>query len=113
MPWGTTLIQGKGHAGGGEDDADTCFLPVELIGEATPAQAPDEPMTRMEIDQAGGGPVAGGRRLRSRCLGPPDPESVGVIPIPANTKVWLAAGVTDMRREFATLAARPSSSTRP
>ncbi len=26
-----------------------------------------------------------------------------MIPIPANTKVWLAAGVTDMRRGFATL----------
>ncbi len=29
-----------------------------------------------------------------------------MIPIPANTKVWLAAGVTDMRRGFATLAAQ-------
>jgi transposase len=29
-----------------------------------------------------------------------------VIPIPANTKVWLAAGVTDMRRGFVTLAAQ-------
>jgi transposase len=29
-----------------------------------------------------------------------------VIPIPANTKVWLAAGVTDMRRGFDTLAAQ-------
>ncbi len=26
-----------------------------------------------------------------------------MIPLPANTKVWLAAGVTDMRRGFATL----------
>jgi transposase len=29
-----------------------------------------------------------------------------VIPIPVNTRVWLAAGVTDMRRGFATLAAQ-------
>jgi transposase len=29
-----------------------------------------------------------------------------VIPVPLNTKVWLAAGVTDMRRGFATLAAQ-------
>ena len=29
-----------------------------------------------------------------------------MIPVPANTKVWLAAGVTDMRRGFATLAAQ-------
>ena len=28
-----------------------------------------------------------------------------MIPVPANTKIWLAAGVTDMRRGFATLAA--------
>jgi transposase len=29
-----------------------------------------------------------------------------VIPVPANTRVWLAAGVTDMRRGFNTLAAQ-------
>ena len=27
-----------------------------------------------------------------------------MIPVPANTRVWLAAGVTDMRRGFTTLA---------
>lgn len=29
-----------------------------------------------------------------------------MIPAPSNTRVWLAAGVTDMRRGFNTLAAR-------
>ena len=29
-----------------------------------------------------------------------------MIPVPSNTKVWLAAWVTDMRRGFATLAAQ-------
>ena len=29
-----------------------------------------------------------------------------MIPVPMNTMVWLAAGVTDMRRGFATLAAQ-------
>lgn len=29
-----------------------------------------------------------------------------MIPVPLNTRVWLAAGVTDMRRGFATLAAQ-------
>jgi transposase len=29
-----------------------------------------------------------------------------MIPVPSNTKVWLAAGVTDMRRGFALLAAQ-------
>ncbi|MFP5510505.1 MAG: IS66 family insertion sequence element accessory protein TnpB, partial [Alphaproteobacteria bacterium] len=29
-----------------------------------------------------------------------------MIPVPSNTRVWLAAGVTDMRRGFNTLAAR-------
>ena len=29
-----------------------------------------------------------------------------MIPVPANTHVWLAAGVTDMRRGFTTLAAQ-------
>ena len=44
--------------------------------------------------------------LRSRCPCPPDPWLVRMIPVPSNTKVWLAAGVTDMRRGFATLAAQ-------
>lgn len=29
-----------------------------------------------------------------------------MIPVPSNTRVWLAAGVTDMRKGFATLAAQ-------
>jgi len=29
-----------------------------------------------------------------------------VIPVPSNTRVWLAAGVTDMRRGFNSLAAQ-------
>ena len=29
-----------------------------------------------------------------------------MIPVPADTRVWPAAGVTDMRRGFATLAAQ-------
>ena len=29
-----------------------------------------------------------------------------MIPVPANTKVWLACGVTDMRKGFVTLAAQ-------
>ena len=29
-----------------------------------------------------------------------------MIPVPAHTKVWLACGVTDMRKGFATLAAQ-------
>jgi len=29
-----------------------------------------------------------------------------MIPVPANTKVWLAAGITDMRRGFVSLAAQ-------
>ena len=29
-----------------------------------------------------------------------------MIPVPANTRIWLAAGVTDMRRGFNTLAAQ-------
>ena len=28
-----------------------------------------------------------------------------MIPVPATTRVWLAAGVTDMRKGFASLAA--------
>ncbi|MCA0424734.1 MAG: IS66 family insertion sequence element accessory protein TnpB, partial [Proteobacteria bacterium] len=29
-----------------------------------------------------------------------------MIPVPANTRVWLASGVTDMRKGFAALAAQ-------
>lgn len=29
-----------------------------------------------------------------------------MIPVPANTRVWLAAAVTDMRKGFAALAAQ-------
>ena len=29
-----------------------------------------------------------------------------MIPVPSNTRVWLAAGVTDMRKGFAALAAQ-------
>jgi transposase len=29
-----------------------------------------------------------------------------VIPVPANSRVWLAAGVKDMRKDFAALAAQ-------
>ena len=32
-----------------------------------------------------------------------------MIPVPANTRVWLAAGVTDMRKGFAALAAQAES----
>jgi transposase len=35
-----------------------------------------------------------------------------MIPVPANTKVWLAAGVTDMRKGFATLAAEAEQTLR-
>ena len=33
-----------------------------------------------------------------------------MIPVPSHTQVWLAAGVTDMRRGFATLAAQAEKS---
>ena len=32
-----------------------------------------------------------------------------MIPVPSNTQVWLAAGVTDMRKGFVTLAAQVES----
>ena len=34
-----------------------------------------------------------------------------MIPVPLNAQVWLAAGVTDMRKGFATLAARAEQTT--
>jgi hypothetical protein len=35
-----------------------------------------------------------------------------MIPVPLNARVWLAAGVTDMRKGFATLAAQAEQTTR-
>ena len=35
-----------------------------------------------------------------------------MIPVPMNTQVWLAAGVTDMRKGFASLAAQAEQTTR-
>ena len=35
-----------------------------------------------------------------------------MIPVPAGARVWLAAGVTDMRRGFATLAAQAEATLR-
>jgi transposase len=63
-----TWLRDPRYECGVEDDADTCFLPVELVGEATLAQAPDEPTTRMEIDLAGG--------VRLRVVGAYDPDAL-------------------------------------
>ena len=35
-----------------------------------------------------------------------------MIPVPLNARVWLAAGVTDMRKGFASLAAQAEQTTR-
>jgi hypothetical protein len=35
-----------------------------------------------------------------------------MIPVPMNTQVWLAAGVTDMRKGFAALAAQAEQATK-
>jgi transposase len=35
-----------------------------------------------------------------------------MIPVPLNARVWLAAGVTDMRKGFATLAAQAEQTMR-
>ena len=89
-----TLLRDGRFSPDGDTQKQACFLPVEIIADVRHEDAP---------------PVVAGGRIefdRSRCPCPPDPWLVGVIPVPSNTKVWLAAGVTDMRRGFATLAAQ-------
>lgn len=53
------------------------------------------------------------RPLRYRSFGTADPGSDGVIPFPANTRVWVAACFTDMHKVFAAVAmqaeARPGN----
>ena len=63
-----TWLRDPRYADACEDDTAPCFLPVELVGEATSAQAPDEPVTRMEIEVAGG--------LRLRVIGAYDPDAL-------------------------------------
>ena len=63
-----TWLRDPRYAEAGEDDANTCFLPVELVGEATPAQGACEPATRLEIELAGG--------VRLRVVGAFDPDAL-------------------------------------
>jgi len=63
-----TWLRDPRYAGSGEDDADTCFLPVELVREARPAQGSCEPATRIEIDLVGG--------VRLRVVGAYDPDAL-------------------------------------
>ena len=46
--------------------------------------------------------VSAGPWSRGTC--PTDPRPFGMIPVPANARVWLAAGVTDVRKGFAAQA---------
>jgi len=63
-----TWLRDPRHADAVGDNAETCFLPVALVGEAIAAQAPCEPATRLEIDLAGG--------LRLRLVGAYDPDAL-------------------------------------
>lgn len=70
------------------------FLPVEVVEERREARCDvGAPVVategRIELD------LTGGHR-----------RPVAVIPVPVGTRVWLAAGVTDMRRGFGSLAAQ-------
>jgi len=84
-----------------------CFLPVEIVDqpatkEQSTARAANTTFghSTIEIDIAGGHPlrIVGGydpeALARPRSFGPVDPRSFCMIPVPANTRVWLAAGVT-------------------
>ena len=66
-----TWLRDARYAGACEDDADTCFLPVELVSEATPAQGSCEPATQIEIDLAGG--------VRLRVVGAYDPDALASL----------------------------------
>ena len=63
-----TWLRDPRYAEAGEDNADTCFLPGELVDEATPAQGSCEPATRLEIDVADG--------IRLRVVGAYDPDAL-------------------------------------
>ena len=102
---------------GDVDDEGTGFLPVEIECAASLLGSPQSPHRSVCIGYTtfsaarGHHPVGWSLDTCGRFDGVisgigPDRRVDCLIPVPSNTRVWLAAGVTDMRRGFATLAAQ-------
>lgn len=93
---------------------DATFLPIEIADIAPAPTAPISPTPSTELITAQRVDItlSDGRRILVE--GPTALSAISalvrgtgaMIPAPRNTRVWLAAGVTDMRRGFNTLAAQ-------
>jgi transposase len=95
-----------------EPDCHGGFLPVEIEGAvAVPfvedASGVDSVVSaeRVDITLSDGRWIFGGRSHRIVWGFGSGRRADGVIPVPSNTRVWLAAGVTDMRKQFNGLSA--------
>ncbi len=90
-------------------ERSAAMLPVEIVPEATepsPAGATERHGSRSTF--------AGGARVCVRGAVSPETLAAGdraaaMIGLPAGTRVWLAAGATDMRKGFDSLAAQVQS----
>ena len=83
------------------------FLPVEVVPDAPPLGAAHRIIGRSDRDRVVERPP--GERVRIVRRGRAVPGGAGagrMIPVPSSTRVWLACGVTDMRKGFPGLAAQ-------
>ena len=62
------------------------------------------PFTKRRVPPLVAGPCLTTPKTPARQRHQPRARSGGLIPVTSNTRLWLAAGVTDMRRGFNTLA---------
>jgi transposase len=85
-------------------------LPVEIVAEPSKVRRPERVRRSgtIEITFAGGARVCVRRRGVGRDAAAGD-RVVAMIGLPAGTRVWLAAGATDMRKGFDSLAAQAQS----
>ena len=92
-------------AGDGEDAP--AFLPVELVPEpVSPPAAPAASDGRIEIALPSGHRVSASGSFDVDALCRVVRAARRMIPVPSSTGVWLASGVTDMRKGFPGLAAQ-------
>ena len=88
-----------------EADEGALFLPLEIDGGVAASVAPGTLLAHwVDITLPDGRRILG-RRDGIVCGFGFDRRIDGVTPVPAQTKIWLAAGVRDMRKQFNSLLA--------
>ena len=87
-----------------EEEPAPSFLPVEVVSSPVP-----DPVAAPHDDRGRAVQWASGERdrfVRCRVVVPSGARACSMIPVPGSTRVWLCAGVTDMRRGFPGLSAQ-------